>query len=112
MAIERTVALQQPGAGNSGQIRDIRHQLLPDSVQTPPRIVVPHRGGHRLAAPMKSFQQLSLGFLQTKSLFIQLLLPPMNPVHHARERSVVRAIRQFLASDQQTVTQGTFQPPV
>jgi len=61
---------------------------------------------------MASLQKLPFRLLQPEALFIQLLLPPVDAVHHARKRSVLCALGQFLTRHQQAVAQRVLQPPV
>jgi hypothetical protein len=59
---------------------------------------------------MASLQKLPFRLLQPEALFIQLLLPPVDAVHHARKRPVLRAVRQLLTRHQQSVAHGALQP--
>ncbi len=61
---------------------------------------------------MTSLQKLPFRLLQPEALFIQLLLPPVDAVHHARKRSVLRMLGQFLTRHQQPVAQRALQSPI
>ncbi len=61
---------------------------------------------------MTAFQKLPFRLLQAEALFIQLLLPPVDAVHHARKRAMLRPLCQFLTRHQQTVAQPALQSPI
>src|SRR5208337_2886428 len=95
-AIQRPTALQQPRARGGGQVRNLTLQTLPHRGQTASCVIVTDRRRSAFRAPMASLQKLPFRFFQAETLFIQLLLPPVDAVHHARKGSVLCPLRQFL----------------